>query len=237
MISNTSKLQVMKKVKYTLVAMAMMASTFVFGQFSLGLKTGLSISDAQAELYIDAVSNAPKSYTSFLVGATAEIQINRHFSFQPELQYVRRGFTINEGTSFNMIGIDIPVGAKATTSINYIEAPMLAKVKIGNGKTKFYGVAGPSVGYATSAKIQPKVTLLIDFNLPEINLNLDGDMYNRTEFSGIIGAGAEHNIQTGKLFADVRYSHSFSNIINDPIVDISVKNSGVQFALGYAHIF
>ena len=215
----------------------MMASTFVFGQFSLGLKTGLSVSDAQAELFVDAVNNAPKSYTSFLVGATAEIQINKNFSFQPELQYIRRGFTVNEGTSFDMIGIDIPVGAKATTSINYIEAPLLAKAKIGNGVTNFYGIVGPSIGYATSAKIQPKATLLIDFNLPEVNINLNNDIYNRTEFSGIIGAGVEHNVQTGKLFADVRYSHSFTNIINDPIVDISVRNSGVQLAVGYAYVF
>jgi hypothetical protein len=227
----------MKDVKIMLIAMAMMASTFVFGQFNLGLKTGLSVSDAQTELYIDAADRAPKSYTSFLVGATAEIQINRNFSFQPELQYVKRGFTINEGTSFEVVGFDIPVGAKATTIINYIEAPLLAKAKIGNGTTNFYGIVGPSIGYATSAKIQPKVTLLIDFNLPEVDLNLNNDIYNRTEISGVIGAGIEHNVQTGKLIADVRYSRSFTNIINDPIVDISVKNSGVQLSVGYAYQF
>ena len=227
----------MKEVKITLIAMAMMASTFVFGQFNLGLKTGISISDAQTELYIDAASRTPKSYTSFLVGATSEIQINRHFSFVPELQYVRRGFTINEGASFEVNGFDIPIGAKATTSINYIETPLLAKAKIGNGITNFYGVVGPSIGYATSAKIQSKVTLLIDFNLPEVNLNLNNDIYNRTEFSGVIGAGVEHNVKAGKLFADVRYSRSFTNIINDPIIDISVKNSGVQLSAGYSYQF
>jgi hypothetical protein len=227
----------MKKVKYTLVAMALMASTFVFGQFSLGLKTGFSISDPQAELYIDAVNNAPISYSSFLVGATAEIHINRNFSFQPELQYVRRGFTIDEGTSFDLIGIDIPAGAKATANINYIETPLLLKAKIGTQKTSFYGIVGPSIGYATSAKIQSKVTFLIDFNLPEVKLNLNNDIYNRTEFTGVIGAGVEHNIQTGKLFTDVRYSRSFTNIINDPILDISVKNSDIQLSVGYAYQF
>jgi hypothetical protein len=164
--SNTLKLLVMRKVEYTLIATALLASTFVFGQFSLGLKTGLSISDAQAVLYIDDINSAPKSYTSFLIGAAAEIHINKYFSFQPELQYIRRGFTINESTSFDLIGIDIPIGANATTRIDYIETPLLAKGKIGMGPTRFYGIIGPSIGYATSAKIRPKVTLLIDFNLP-----------------------------------------------------------------------
>lgn len=227
----------MRKVKYTLIAMGLLASTFVFGQFSIGLKTGLSISDAQAELYIDDMNRVTKSYTSFLIGAVAEIQINKYFSFQPELQYVRRGFTINESTSFDLIGIDIPIGANATTRIDYIEAPLLAKAKIGIGTTSFYGVIGPSIGYATSAKIQPKVTLLIDFNLPDMNIDLNQNIYNRTDFSGVFGVGLEHNLETGKLFADIRYSHSFTNIINDPIVDVSVKNSGVQFSLGYAYQF
>jgi len=227
----------MKNSKYTLVLFALLTSTVTFGQIGVGAKAGLSSSDAQAELYIDAVNKAPKSYTSFLVGAFAEIPINKNFSFQPELQFIKRGFTVNEGTSFNVFDLDIPIGAKATTSINYIEAPLLAKAKIGNGLTNFYALAGPSIGYATSAKIQPKVTLLLDFNLPEVNIDLSNDMYNRTELAGVIGAGVEHNIQTGKLFADLRYNHSFTNIINDPIVDLSVKNSGVQIAMGYTHLF
>ncbi len=227
----------MKNSKYTLVLFALLISTISFGQIGVGAKAGLSISDAQADLYVDVINDSPKAFTSFLVGGFAEIPISNTFSFQPELQFIRRGFTINEGTSFNVFNVDIPVGGKATTSINYIEAPLLAKAKYGNGKTNFYGLVGPSIGYATTAKIRPKVTLLIDFNLPEVDLDLSDDIYNRTEIAGVIGAGVEHNIQTGKLFADLRYNHSFTNIINDPIVDITVKNSGVQIAMGYTHLF
>jgi len=227
----------MKKVRFTLVAAAMLASTFIFSQVSLGLKTGMSISDAQAELYIDAINTAPKSYTSFLIGAVAEVPLTRNLSFQPELHYIRRGFNINESTSFDLAGFDIPFGAQATTKIDYIEAPLLAKVKFGNQATRAYGVIGPSLGYATSARIQPRITVLLNFNLPEVNINLADDIYNRTEISGVVGAGVEHTIQTGKLFVDARYNHSFTNIINDPIVDVSVRNSGFQFTAGYAYIF
>jgi hypothetical protein len=227
----------MKKVKITLVAMAIMTSTFVYSQVSIGLKGGLSITDAQAELYIDAINEAPQSFTSFLVGITSEVDIHSNLSFQPELLYIKRGFNIKEGTTFDLGGIDIPIGAKATTNINYLEVPLLAKVKYGNKKTKAYGIIGPSIGYATSARIQPKATFILDFNLPTIDINLNDEIYNRTQLSGIIGAGLERNIQNGKLFVDARYNHSFTNMIKDPVVDISVRNSGFQFSAGYAYQF
>jgi len=227
----------MKKITYVLAAITIFATTLSTAQVNIGIKGGLNFSDANADVFIDAVNDAPSTYTSFVVGGLAEIPINQHFAFQPELIYSRKGFTVDEGTSFNVFGLDVPIGAKATTSINYIETPLVAKVKLGQGRTKIYGIAGPSIGYATSARIQPKVTLLIDFNLPEVNINLSDNMYNRTEFSGILGGGAEYATTTGKLFTDIRYQHSFSNILNNPIADLSVKNSGFQWTVGYSHAF
>ena len=174
----------MKKITYVLAAITIFATTLSNAQVNIGVKGGLNFSDANADVFIDAVNDAPSTYTSFVVGGLAEIPINQNFSFQPELIYSKKGFTVDEGTSFNLFGLDVPIGARATTSINYIETPLLGKVKLGQGKTKIYGVAGPSLGYATSARIQPQVTLLIDFNLPEVNIDLSDNMYNRTEISG-----------------------------------------------------
>ncbi len=226
----------MKKITYVLAAITIFTTT-LSAQVSIGVKGGLNFSDARADVFIDAVNDAPSTYTSFVLGGLAEIPINQIFSFQPEIIYSKKGFTIDQGTSFNLFGLDIPVGAKAATSISYIETPLLAKVKLGQGNTKIYGVAGPSIGYATSARIQPKVTLLIDFNLPEVNIDLSDNIYNRTEISGILGGGVEHMTATGKLFTDIRYQHGFSNIINNPIADLSVKNSGFQWTVGYGYTF
>lgn len=227
----------MKKITYILTAITVFTTTFSIAQVNFGVKGGLNFSDAQADVFIDAVNDAPSTYTSFVFGGIAEIPVNQYLSFQPELLHTRKGFTLDEATSLNVLGLDVPVGAKATTSISYIETPLLAKVNFGLGNTSFYGIAGPSIGYATSAKIQPKVTLLIDFNLPEVNIDLSDNMYNRTDISGIIGGGAEFGTQTGKLFTDLRYQHSFSNVFNNPIADLSVKNRGFQLTVGYSHAF
>jgi len=227
----------MKKAKYTLALAAILITSVAFAQTHFGVKTGVSITNPQTDLVIDAIDQAPRSYTSFVVGGLAEIGITEHFAFQPEVQYTKKGFGIDQGTSFDVGGMNIPIGANVETSVSYIETPLLLKGKLGQGPTKFYGVAGPSIGYGISGKIQPKVTVLIDFNLPAQDLNLDNDMYNRTEISGIIGAGVEHQVTSGKLFADARYQYGFTNLVKDPIADISIRNTGVQLAVGYSHAF
>jgi len=227
----------MKKITYIIAAITVFTTTLSTAQVNIGVKGGLNFSDAKADVFIDAVNDAPSTHISYVIGALAEIPVNQNFSFQAELLYSKKGFTINEGTSFDVFGVNVPVGAKARTTINYIETPLLAKIKLGQGRVKIYGLAGPSIGYATSAKIQPQVTLLIDFNLPKINLDLSSSIYNRTDISGIIGGGAEYMTQTGKLFTDIRYQHSFSNIINNPIADLKVRNSGFQWTVGYSHAF
>lgn len=227
----------MKKITYILTAITLFTTTIAIAQVNIGVKGGLNFSDARADVFIDAVNDAPSNYTSFLLGGIVEIPIHQNFSFQPEILFSKKGFNVNEATSLNALGINVPIGAKATTSISYIETPLLAKVKLGQGNTSFYGIAGPSIGYATSAKVQSKVTLLIDFNLPDIDLDLSNNIYNRTDISGILGGGAEYKTPSGNLFTDIRYQHSFTNMINNPIADLTVKNSGFQLTFGYSHTF
>lgn len=206
-------------------------------QVKFGAKAGLNFTDVNADLYIDAVNDAPEMNTSFVLGIHSEIPINATLSFQPELQYARRGFGINQGTSFDVFGLEVPVGANARTVLNYVEMPLLMKAKVGNEKIKAYGLIGPSLGRATSAKIESSVTFLIDWNLPDVNIDLDDNMYNRNDISAVIGAGAEVSTETGSLFADVRYQRGFNSVLDVGITDLNIKHTSVQFAVGYAHSF
>lgn len=227
----------MKKITLTFAALGILFSIGLSGQTYLGLKTGISISNPQSNNTIDAINEAPESFTSFLLGVSSEVPLSRSFSFQPELQFIKRGFSVSQATSVDALGVTLPIGARANTTVNYIDLPLLVKGKIGMGATRFYGVIGPSVGYAVSARVQPQVTLLFDFNLPAINIDLSDAQYRRTDIAAVFGAGAEHNVGSGKLFADVRYQHSFNSMIDNTLVDVQFKNSGAQIAFGYAHSF
>lgn len=205
-------------------------------QVSLGLKAGLAHSDVSADLYIDAVSSAPQGYTSGLWGITAEVPLHTNVSVMTEVLSTRKGFVVEESTSFGVLGIDIPVGGRVTTSIHYVETPLLLKANIGSPTIQGYGVLGTSVGYATAATLRPTATLLIDFNLPEVDINLSNSMYNRWNAAAVVGAGGQATVGPGKIFADVRYQHGLTDMVNST-VELDLRNTGFQITAGYAYTF
>jgi len=71
--------------------------------------------------------------TSFHVGGVAEIMFSDKFSFQPELLYSEKGFSVDD--------IDY--------KLNYISLPLMAKYYVAEG---FSIEAGPQVGFLMSAK-------------------------------------------------------------------------------------
>ncbi|MEE9438355.1 MAG: porin family protein [Saprospiraceae bacterium] len=227
----------MKTTRNIFAGLLILMTTSLLAQFNLGIKGGVNFYTANTKLYIDAIDNAPKTYTSSNWGLVSDIQLTNNISLHPELQFSKKGFVLDESTSFNLLGLDIPVGANITTQINYIEIPILLKATIGTGNVKGYGIIGPSIGHAATANIQPKVTLLIDWYLPKIDIDLNDDMYNRREISGIIGGGVEYQMNKGKLFTDLRYQYGFTNVFNQSTADFSVKMKGVQVSAGYMYRF
>ena len=205
-------------------------------QIVVGAKVGLAHTDVVADLYIDAVNTAPQGTSSALWGLTAELPIHSNISVMTEVLSSRRGFVVDEGTSFSLIGLDIPVGGRVATSIHYLETPLLLKVNMGSPTIQGYGLLGTSLGYATAATLQPTATLLIDFNLPRVDIDLANSMYNRWDVAAVVGAGAQIAVGRGKVFADVRYQHGLTDMINST-VELDLKNTGVQLSAGYAYTF
>ena len=111
------------------------------------------------------------------------------------------------------------------------------KYSIGNelANVNFDGVH--NVASAVGAHIRHVSNLFVNINLPAVNLNLNDDIYQRWELSGTIGAGGELKAGAGKIFADVRYTHGFTNMLSNPIIEMKTKNQGFNLSAGYAYNF
>lgn len=213
---------------------------FVFAlksQVSIGVKVGANFADTRVSGLVENFIPAQTTYTGFTTGIVAEIPMLNGFSFRPELNYIQKGFVTRQSFDIEILGIDMPLGAKAKTRVNYMEVPLLVKYSVGNEVAKAYVIAGPSIAYAASAELRPVATLLIDFNLPAININLNNDIYQRWEIGGTMGVGGEIKAGQGKIFADARYNLGFTNMLNNPIVDLKIKNQGMNISAGYAYTF
>lgn len=215
----------------------MMLTTGIMAQVSVGIKGGVNFGDLQVSGISNEILPKFKALSGATLGITVERSFSNRFSLQSEVNYVQKGFLIDEALDVNVLGMDFPIGVRAETKYKYFEVPLLAKYKIGNEKAAAYIIAGPSASIASSAYIQPKATVIVDINLPRIDLDLGSDTYSRWDFAGIVGIGGEYNTGNGKVFGDVRYSHSFSNMLNDPVVDVKLKNKGFSLGIGYAMNF
>lgn len=206
-------------------------------QISIGGKAGINFADTRVEGLLNNLVPTQQTYTGFTAGIVAEVPVSGRLTFRPELNYIQKGFIISEAVNVNVLGIDVPVGAKAKTRVNYVEAPLMLKYNFGTASSGFYVMGGPTVAYAANAHLRPVASVIIDINLPRTNINLSDNIYQRWEVSGTMGAGAQTTAGNGTLFADVRYNLGLTNMLNNPIVDVRIKNQGFNISAGYLYNF
>lgn len=125
------------------------------------------------------------------------------FMIQPELHWLQKGYKIEDAVSAGNI----------TTTLNYLELPVLARINFG-GSIKLFAFAGPSVGYLLSGTYE------------DDNGSLDPkDYLSDIEYSAHIGAG----VGLGTLEIDIRYMAGL-NDISESVLIRDVKNS--SFGVG-----
>ena len=206
-----------------------------YSQIEVGAKAGATFSDMHVNgLDLGTDLFDPKMIISPTAGLYSEIPIGNGFYFNPELNYMQKGFRVKESTSFDVFGLNLPVGLEAVTRFHYIDMPLALKYKFGNAKVQGYLKAGATLGYAVSGSVTTRINSIIDIKVAEIDLDPQGELYNASEIGGTIGAGIEIPTASGKFFIDASLSHGFTDILNEPVVDLRVNNRAVGVGIGYA---
>ena len=199
-------------------------------QFQLGIKGNYATTGATVNGVSDFLPS-PSHIDNYSVGIYGQYVMSNGFTFQPELILSQKGFSVREDFDVNIFDFDLPIGVEARTKIKYVEMPLLAKYTFGDN-VGFYIEGGPSIGYAIDADVEERAHLIIDFNIAQQDLNLSNDLYNRWEVGGILGAGL--TIPAGKANIDLgmRYQHSLTDLLDNPIIDVRLRNYGLSFGAG-----
>lgn len=224
----------MKTTKQILLAtlIAFFGNQFATAQTALGLKGGGNFGTVHATEALNSLAPDFKYATGAVAGGVAEIGFGRYFAFQPEVQWMQKGFRFDEGIDVPVGNINIPAGVEATIRTNYIEMPLLAKVKFGNDLVQGYALLGPSFGYALNGKLITRTRFLFEFDPIRTNLNFNDLDYNRFEVSGVGGLGVQLNFNGIKWFTDARYTYGFTELYNFPVVNEQIKNRGIALTTG-----
>jgi len=187
---------------------------------------------------LDLIKPYIKSIPQYSAGLVYERQLNPQWSIVTGARYTTRGFEMREDVNINLMGLDIPIGAKINTRLHYLEVPAAVQFNFTKRGVSPYLKAGVSAGYAVEGKIQPYVDALINWKLPVIPINLKNDLYNRFDISAMGGAGV--SIPTndiGSIQFEVNYRHSLNDMFQDNITDIRIKSNGISAGISYTMRF
>lgn len=188
-----------------------------------------------------------KSKIGFTVGAALNYSINDMISIQPELNFIQKGYTEKSSSSWTedddgrLITYENSSSMKYTT--NYLEIPVLAKFSFGRD-TKFYAIAGPSIGIGLGGKFKYKTKTVESYDdftdtysdsekgkikFGEASDNGGGeDLFidNRIDFGLQAGGGI---LIAHKIIIEARYGLGFSKLYDS---DFEIKNRVFQLTIG-----
>jgi len=207
----------------------------LISQNFIGGKIGGFFGTTSADVIVDALPIQWKMGTEF--GLFTEFPVANKWSIIAGTQYSNRGFSLSQGTSVVMLGINLPVSARVDVNLHYIDAPILIKYTHEVGKINVYGTTGAAVGYAAKGNIETKANLIFDLNLTDTPINFSANNIGRWNTSLIAGAGVEYPVSNGKVYMDVRYNHGVNDLLGDRLIDFNVRNKGISLGFGYARAF
>ena len=177
----------------------------------IGLRTGVTF--ANAEFDDDSREFDTKIATGYSLGLMVPLFLSENFAIQPELSYVQKGFRREFPAGIG--------GELEAYRFSYYELPVLLRGSFGTNNIKFYFQAGAAFGYAGSGEIEiADVITDIDFSTDE---------FNRTDLSGIGGAGLVFGGGGLGLFVDGRYVYGLSE---DQLDDFTYTNRGLTLSAG-----
>lgn len=203
-----------------------------FAQTTFGVRGGATFNNIYQTETLDALTPEIDYLVGFSSAVYAEVPITNALSFQPEFGYTQKGFSIRQDADADLFGVNLPIGVRANSRFDYLEAPLLLKGKFGNETVKGFVMAGPALGYATGGNLKTTSTGILEIDLMNTSIDLDAINYERFEFSGVVGAGVSFDAGFGTITLDGRFQQGFTELYDIPLVAERVKNQGFAINAG-----
>jgi len=198
----------------------------------VAIKAGInyaSISESATEESYSDIQR--KSVVGAQFGLAFDLGLSENFTIQPEILFIQKGgkatYKLDENNKI-----------EDRIYYNYVEVPILAKVKFFSEGSGFYFLAGPFAGLATGGKQKTTTTLLGVASTSERTFKFDNndpaERERRLDWGLSFGGG----VKFGSIILDLRYNLGINNLLDN---DASNNNDnkpyrrtrGIGLTLGY----
>ena len=180
-----------------------------------GIKAGGNMAKITGADVVD-VADTLKNKVGFIGGIFLAFNFGKVVTIQTEVLYTMKG------SSFEYTDLDVTYTGKLYG--DYVEIPLLLKIKIPLPVIQPFVFAGPSVGF----KLHEKLSIDGEVVPPDPAAPL----FKNNDYGAIFGAG----LNLGRSFMiDVRYSMGLQKVLDDPdFSELDVKNGVFSATLGIA---
>ena len=181
-----------------LLVLLVTSSTYAQIELGIGLKGGLNFASISFSPELQLPAGATKGgRTGMMIGAAAELGFAKMFYVAIEPTYCGKGCSFTQGS------------VTQTIAYNFLNIPVLFKVKFLKGMVRPYAFVGPNLGILLSAT-SSTTGLAAGNGDTDIKATTSG-----SDFALDFGGGAEFNIVPKiAITGDVRYSLGLSNLNN-----------------------
>lgn len=192
------------------------------------IKAGINIATmGQEDQNVSRSDIRNHSIVGPVVGIAGDLNIVNFFAIHPELLYSQSGGR----NTYDFLGTT----TETTYRINYLELPVLAKLKFGGATGGLYVAAGPFLGFALSGKSKVVTDVGGSQVVSEKKYTFDDQDNARRLNYGVVGAAG---VRLGNVTFDVRYNYGINNLLdkdadnnndNKPVL----QTRGIALTLGF----
>jgi hypothetical protein len=177
-----------------------------------GLKAGANMAKPTGS-DVDDIEGTVKNKLGIVGGIFIAFNFGKVITIQTEVLYTMKGATIEY--------VDIDETVQEKLYGDYLEIPLLLKLKIPTPGIQPFVFAGPYVGF----KLKEKITVMGE------EMPLEESILKGNDYGAIFGGG----LQLGRSFhIDARYSMGLQKILDEGTEAIDFKNGVWSATLGFA---
>jgi len=186
-------------------------TTGLYAQNQFGLRQGAAVTTLSMKG--DLLDNSNVTF-SYVASAFYDLQLNKSFAIQPEINYIRKG-RYNETSQLN-------ISNPTDFLLHYVQVPVLLQFR--DAKTMeqsgscFYINAGPYAAFVAGNQTRPSNSALVQES-------------SKADWGATFGIGYQTPIFKKDIRFDLRYDMGLSSIANQPD-DYHTK--ALSFTLGIA---
>lgn len=213
----------MRTLRIILVALPAMMIALTIpaeAQHRIGIVGGLNLATFDTEL---APNEKLSTYTGIGVGGILDLRLANNVVLHFEPMYLQKGAKLE---TVELQDVELKI------KLSYIELPALLKLAFGKGASRPYLLAGPAIGFMSSAKIAARTS-----GTPEVAVDAK-QFFKDIDFNLAFGAGLSFAAGRNDIFVEGRYAAGIANIaesITDEqgtVVEGNVKTRGFQIMAG-----